>query len=107
MSNPLTNLELTDLLVVVVSLDVRQARKVRDMANARLRDLGATTPSPWHQPTAPLSQPACERCGEEGHSVREHEIVEGAELQRGLEAAVEFQRSQVGHGPDEEASDGL
>jgi len=31
---------------------------------------------------------------------------EGLELQRGLEAAVEWERSQVGHGPNELPKDG-
>lgn len=93
-----------ELLRLVATLDVRMARLVRDMANQRLRDPGATTPSPWHQPTAHLPAPSrydkCKSCGvlRDIHGlVTDHDFVsEGVELQRGLEAAVEFERSQVG-----------
>ena len=113
--------DLERILNMAVRMDAHDSRKARDIFDGRLREieqgdhLDGYDPEcaachdpdeePWHQPTAPLSQPACTRCGEDGHSVREHDFVEGAELQAGLEAAVKWERSQVGHGPDEEASD--
>ena len=86
MTDSLTDL---DLMNLIVELDARQARLVRDMANARLRDLDTyvpaserctvcgvqnadhdpnsehafrrPAPSHWHQPATPL--PPCEWCG--------------------------------------------
>lgn len=107
MTDTLTDLE---LLRLIATLDVQGARLVRDMANQRLRDLGATMSSPWHQPTAhlPTDQDECKFCGSQR---QDHRLVgdmpfhafifKNTELQAGLEAGVEFERSQVGHGAGE------
>lgn len=109
------------ILDAMVKLDAHDTRKVIDMADAHLRDLeeckvchgevGHRVNCPegiafdhregaeFQRRVEGLRQPACTRCGEEGHSVREHDFVEGAELQAGLEAAVVRERERL-DGPD-------
>ena len=112
--------DLERILNMAVRMNAHDARKVRDIFDGRLRELDATQASPWHQPTAHTArlEEGCDIChGEVGHRINCPEGIafssdapsikrrEGLELQAGLEAAVRWQRSQVGHGSDEPSED--
>ena len=79
------------ILDLVVKMDARGARKVRDMADAHLRDLDA------------------ENCRIAYNAAPAHveftvDVAEGAELQRGLEAAVILERERL-DGPDDDSEE--
>lgn len=99
------------ILDLVVKMDARDARKVRDMADAHLRDLEeaphtegldpecavCTITRARHSPLSPFRLDGAEL---QPDSLFAND--QGAELQRGLEAAVISERERL-DGPDDDS----
>lgn len=84
---------LMQALDALVRMDAHDARKLRDMADAHLRDLEAGPTRRYdHLPEKP---------GWWTFKARRLSSTEGAELQRGLEAAVVREQERL-DGPDED-----
>ena len=95
------------ILDLVVKMDARGARKVRDMADAHLRDLDAGEPAVIQH----LRRALCQRCGVDvdihhlwGGKPPHAFVDEGVELQAGLEAAVILERERL-DGPDDDGEE--
>ncbi len=104
--------DLMQLLDMAKDADASQCRQAIGLFTARLRELGATSPSPWHQPTphVPQGLEPCSECGiiSANHALDgHHEHVNpqtraaGLELQAGLEEAVRRETARLDGGNDE------
>lgn len=108
--------DLQRILNMLVRMDAHDARKVRDMADGRLRELGElkleahlfdAESLPYRQPTAhqPVMSEQQKQIADEVVADYRDELLarrEGLELQRGLEVAVERERERLdgSDGPD-------
>ena len=104
---------LKQALDAIVMMNAHETRKVRDMADAHLRDLDQSTTSWGRAVHFEAALDTCRTCG----TIRanhEHELAgsggnvpvhsfqdEGAELQRGLEVAVERERERLDGADDD------